>query len=202
MMNLNGRVKRTATITGLTATALILLFSMGASSAWAERGMDCHSGMGMSGHGHGHGMGMMAGGMGMHGMHGMHPHNAAKHFLDMGPALNLTDAQIKKLTTLRDQYIDKNAMAEQQLKAAYDDLGRALYGDSVDMDTVNALLAKIGKLDGQLWHAYAQQLHDIKAMLTPDQKQALNNMWHHGMHGGMPMPHHHKPMGKGMGMGM
>lgn len=193
MMNLNGRVKRTATITGLAATVLILLFGMGASSAWAERGLDCHSGKGMIGHGHG--MGMMAGGMGMH---GMHPHNAAKHFLHMGPALNLSDAQIKKLIKLRDDYIDKNATAEQQLKAAYDDLGRALYGDSVDMNTVNALFTKIGKLDGQLWHAYAQQLHDIKAMLTPDQKQALNNMWHHGMHGGMPMPHRNKPMSMGM----
>ena len=196
MINLKGRVQRTITITGFATTVLILLFGMGASTAWAERGMGCHTGMGMSGHGHG-GMGMMAGGMGMH---GMRPHNAAKHFLHMGPSLNLTTAQIKQLTKLRDDYIDKNATAEQQLKAAYDDLGRALYGDSVDMDAVNTLFGKIGKLDGQLWHAYAQQLHDIKAMLTPEQKQSLDAMWHHGMRDGMPMPHHNMPMNKGMGM--
>ena len=189
MMNSKGRIQRTATITGLTATVLVLLFTMGASTAWAERGMDCHSGMGMSGHSHG--MGMMAGGMGMHGMHGMQPHNAAKHFLKMGPSLNLTDNQVKQLTTLRDDYIDKNATAEQQLKAAYEDLGLALYGDNVDMKVVNSLFEKIGKLDSQLWHAYAQQLHDIKAMLTAEQKQSLN---------AMPMHHGDMPMKKGMGM--
>jgi len=195
MMNLKGRIQRTATVTGLTATVLVLLFSMGASTAWAERGTDCHSGMGM-GMG-GHGLGMMAGGMGPH---GMKPHNAAKHFLKMGPALNLTDSQIKQLTTFRDEYIDKNATAEQQLKAADADLGRALYGDSVDMKTVNALLDKIGTLDSQLWHAYTQQLHDIKAMLTTEQKQSLDAMWHHGMRNDMPMHHGDMPMHKGMGM--
>ena len=58
-------------------------------------------------------------------------------------------------------------------------------------------------MDGQLWHAYAQQLHDIKAMLTTAQKQSLHNMWHdghHGMHGDMPMPHGDMPMKKGIGM--
>ena len=186
MMNLKGRIQRTATITGLTATVLVLLFTMGASTAWAERGMDCHSGMGMSGHGHGMGK------------HGMQPHNAAKHFLKMGPSLNLTDNQVKQLTTLRDDYIDKNATAEQQLKAAYEDLGLALYGDNVDMKVVNSLFEKIGKLDSQLWHAYAQQLHDIKAMLTTEQKQSLNAMWHHGMRG--EMHHGNMPMNKGKGM--
>jgi Spy/CpxP family protein refolding chaperone len=198
MINFKGRIQRTATVTGLAALGLALLFGMGASTAWAERGLDCHNGMGMHGYGH-HGMGMMGGGMGMH---GMRPHNAAEHFLKMGSVLNLTDDQIKKLSALRDDYIDKNAAAEQELAAANDDLGRALYGDSIDMDTVNTLFKKIGKLDGQLWHAYAQQLHDIKAMLTAEQKQSLHNMWHHGMRDDMPMSHHNKSSHKNMGMGM
>ena len=45
------------------------------------------------------------------------------------------------------------------------------------MDAVSALFGKIGKMDSQLWRAYAQQLHDIKAMLTPEQKKALTGMW-------------------------
>lgn len=193
MTNYKGRIQRTATLTGLAAAALLMLFGMGASTAWAERGPECHTGMGM----HGHGMDMMGDRMGMH---GMHPHNAAKHFLKMAPALNLTDSQIKQLTTFRDEYISKNATAEQQLKADYDDLRSALYGDSVDMNTVNDLLSKIGKLDAQLWHAYTQQLHDIKALLTAEQKQSLHDMWHHGMHDNAPMPHGNMPMHKGMGM--
>jgi Spy/CpxP family protein refolding chaperone len=195
MMNFKGDIRRTAVVAGLTAA--LFLLTAGASSAWADRGMTCHSGMGMGEHGHG--MGMWKG-MG----HGMHPHNAAEHFLKMGTTLNLTDDQIKQLTKLRDEYIQKNATAEEELQAAYQDLPRALYGNSVDMKVVNGLLEKIGKLDSQLWHAYAQQLHDIKAMLTADQKKSLHDMWHHdtrGMHGDMPMPHGNMPMHhKGMGM--
>lgn len=193
MMNIKEHIQRTAAIAVLTATTLF--FAAGSSFALADSEMGCHSGIGMGGHGYGHGMG--------YGMHGMRPHNAAEHFLKMGPSLNLTDSQIKQLTKLRDEYIEKNATTEEQLKVAYDDLTRALYGDSVDMNTVNALFDKIGKMDGQLWHAYAQQLHDIKAMLTTAQKQSLHNMWHdrhHGMHGDMPMPHGDMPMKKGMGM--
>lgn len=199
MKNINGRVQRLITAAGLTVT--VLVFSVGMSTAWADRDMHCHSGMGMGMDEHGHGMGMWNG-MG-HGMHGLHPHNAAEHFLKMGSALNLTDSQIKQLTKLRNDYIDKNSTAEEQLEAANDDLSRALYGDSVDMKTVNTLFEKIGKLDGQLWHAYAQQLHDIKAMLTPDQKQYLHDMWHGG-HSGMhhDMPSHHGDMSMHKGMGM
>ena len=196
MTNLKGRIQRATTIASLTAAAL--LFTLGSSTAMADREMDCHSGMGMSAHGHG-----MGGGMG-HGMHGMQPHNAAEHFLKMESSLKLSDDQIKQLTKLRDEYIEKNATAEDQIKVANEDLARALYGDSVDMNAVNALFEKIGKLDGQLWHAYAQQLHDIKAMLTAEQKQSLNDMWHegrHGMHGDMPMHHGDMPM-KNNDMGM
>lgn len=197
MMNFKGDIRRKAIVAGLTAT--LFLLTAGASSAWADRGMSCHSGMGMGDHGHG--MGMREG-MG-HGMHGMQPHNAAEHFLKMGTALNLTDDQIKRLTKLRDEYIQKNATAEAELKVTYEDLSRALYADSVDMNTVNTLFEKIGKMDSQLWHAYAQQLHDIKAMLTAEQKKSLHAMWHHdyhGMHGDMPMHHGDMPMRKGMGM--
>jgi Spy/CpxP family protein refolding chaperone len=152
MKNFKGRIQRTATIAGLTA--MLIAFSAGFSAVRADSEMGCHSRMGMGGHGFGHGMGMW-GGMG-HGMHGMHPHNAAEHFLKMGPSLNLTDDQTKQLTKLRDEYIEKNATTADQLKVAYEDLSRALYADSVDMDTVNALFEKIGKMDSQLWHAYAQ----------------------------------------------
>jgi len=179
MLKHRGGIQRSATA-GLAT--MILLFTFGSSSAWADRGPDCHAGMGMSGHG-------MHGGWG-HGMRWMKPHNAAEHFLKMGQYLKLTDSQVTQLTKLRDEYIEKNATTEQQLKVANEDLGRALHGDSVDMKTVNALLEKIGKMEGQLWRAYALQLHDIKAMLTADQKQSLKSMWrdgHHGMYGHIPM---------------
>ena len=114
---------------------------------------------------------------GMHyGMRANRPHNAAEHFLQMRSSLDLTDDQVKKLTTLRDDYITKNSTAEQQLNAAYDDLRRTLYADDVDLNAANTMIDKIGKLEPQLWRAFAQQMHDIRAMLTADQKKALNDL--------------------------
>ena len=135
-----------------------------------------------------------------HGGGGMRPHNVAAHFLKMDDMLNLTADQIKKLTGMRDEYIQKNAAAEDQLKAAYDDVRRTLWSDQVDMKAANALFDKVGKLESQLWRAFAQQLHDIKAMLTPEQRELLSGMWDDGphgmgaMHGGMPMGHGDMPM--------
>jgi Spy/CpxP family protein refolding chaperone len=141
-------------------------------------------------------------GHGMHHMRGMHmrPHNAAEHFLKMKSALNLSDDQIKRITAMRDDYISKNATAEEQLEAANDDLGPLLYADDVDLDAVNAKLDKIGKLEGQLWRAYTKQLHDIKALLTAEQKKNLNAMWqdHRQMRESMPMPSGDMPMHRGM----
>lgn len=199
MIKHQGRIRRMATTAGLAAMAF--LFTLSPSSVWADREPGCHTGMGMSGHGYG-----MHGGWG-HGMRGMKPHNAAEHFLRMGQYLDLRDDQITKLTQLRDDYIEKYAKTEEQLKVANEDLGRALYGDSVDMTAVNTLFEKIGKMDGQLWRGYAQQLHDIKAMLTAEQKQLLKAMWHDGhhgmrggMHGDMPTDRDDMPMKKGIGM--
>ena len=135
-----------------------------------------------------------------HGGGGMRPHNAAVHFLKMGDMLNLTADQTKQLTKMRDEYIQKNATAEEQLKAAYDDVRRTLWSDQIDLSAANALFDKIGKLESQLWRAFAQQLHDIKAMLTPEQRKLLSGMWDDGphgmgaMHGGMPMGHGDMPM--------
>jgi len=190
MMNHMRITKQGGAIAGLVAVAMFL--TLGSATAWADRGMG--EGHGMSG-GYAHGM--------EHGMRAMRPHNAASHFLKLGPALNLTDDQIKQLTKLRDDYIDKNAKAEEQLKASYGDVARAIFAEDIDVKATDALVDKVGSMESQLWHAYVQQLHDIKAMLTAEQKQALKDMWkkpRHGMggkHGDMPKGHGDMPMGHG-----
>ena len=194
MMNHKRNTKHSGAVAGLLAAAM--LFALGSATAWADSGMG--EGHGMSGgydHGMGHGM--------EHGMRAMQPHNAASHFLKMRSALNLTDDQIKQLTKLRDDYIDKNAKTEEQLKASYGDVARAIFAEDIDVKATNALVDKVGSMESQLWHAYVQQLHDIKAMLTAGQKQALKDMWkkpRHGMdgkHGDMPKGHGDMPMGHG-----
>lgn len=187
MMNPKGNAQGKGVITGLLVTALFL--TLGATTAWAERDMGEHHGMSMEGH---HDKGYSMG----HGMRALHPHNAASHFLKMATALKLSDDQVKQLTKLRDEYIDKNAKTEEQLKAGYGDVARAIFAEDIDVKATNALVDKVGAMESQLWHAYVQQLHDIKAMLTAEQKQALKDMWkkkrRHDMgqkHGDMPMGH-------------
>lgn len=161
--------------TGLVAALLTAVLSLAVlSTAFASPDM---------GRSHGISMGRHCDKDMGHGKHVLHPHNAANHFLKMKSPLNLSDEQVKRLTAMRDDYITKNAAAEQQLKAANDDLRPLLYADDVDLDAVNAQLGKIGKLESQLWRAYAQQMHDIKALLTAEQKKALSSMWqkHHRM---------------------
>ena len=183
-------MKHTQSIYRFSTIAVVLaamVLCLPAGSAWADPDMGGHHGMEMQGHG-------SMGGHGGYGHHGMRPHNAAAHFLKMADMLGLSDDQTAKLVKMRDDYIAKNATSEEQLAAAYGDLPRLLYADEIDLKKVDALLDKTGKLESQLWHAFAQQLHDIKAMLTPDQKAALNElhqMRHEGMgsmhHGDMPM---------------
>jgi Spy/CpxP family protein refolding chaperone len=192
----NNTTNHKGIVAGVLTAAMFL--TMG-STAWASPDM----GMGMDHHG-------FMGGHDDHcqvhhemrgdSMHAMHPHNAAKHFINMASDLNLTNDQINKLTRMRDDYIEKNATAEQQLKAANSDLARTLYADSVDTNAANALIDKISKLNSQLWHSFAKQLHDIKAMLTDDQKKALEDMWQHEPHmmrgpGHDDMPHPHMAPG-------
>lgn len=173
MSHRNRLVKHIARLTGIATAAMCLFFGSVASAA---PDMGGHPHMHMEGHDH---RGMMG-----HGVQNLRPHNAAEHFLQMANRLNLSNDQIKQLTKMRDDYIDKYALTEDQLKAAFDDLGRALFADDVDMKIVTPLLEKIGKLDAQLWPAFAQQLHDIKALLNSDQKKALKEMWHHPDVGG------------------
>jgi Spy/CpxP family protein refolding chaperone len=137
-----------------------------------------HPGMGM-GMGMGPGMDMPpGGGMGMGmgergGDHGLQPHNAAVHFLRMADALGLDAGQLDKLRKLRDAWIDNNAAAEAHLEAAQNDLKALLFADTIDTKAVETKLAEIGPIEGQLWRAFAQQLLEIKAMLTDDQRARL-----------------------------
>lgn len=158
-------------------------------------GMGQHPGMGMA-HGamgmeaHGMGMGMTGhGGMG----HEMRPHDAAAHFLLMADTLGLDDTQKDKLRKLRDDWIESNAANEARLTAAQADLGVMLAADTIDLKPVNAQLAIVGKIEGQLWQAFAAQLKAVKDLLTEDQRARLRD-WHRGGPGA--------GMGPGMGMGM
>ena len=198
MMNQIGISKCAGAFLGILVAAIFLTMS---SAAWADSKMDGHDGMDRHGYGKSYGM--------EGGMHAMGPHNAAEWYLKMHKSLKLSDNQIKQLSQLRDDYIDKNAKTEEELKASRSDVARSLMGDDINVKESDDLIDKVGKMESQLWHSYVQQLHDIKAILTPEQKQALKDMWkkpHHSQgekHGDMSkhpgdMPMGHGDMNKGM----
>jgi len=186
---------RTALGAAVLGTAVLALTAAPALAEPPGMGMQQpgagpHAGMGMSG-GMGHkGMGMHGGGMG----HAMRPHNAAAHFIAMADALGLDDAQKARLQKLRDEWIESNAANEARLKAAEADLNRMLAADTIDLKPVDAQLAIVGKVEGQLWHAFAAQLKSIKDLLTDDQRARLREHHRMGMGSGMG--------GSGMGPGM
>lgn len=198
MMNSKSAAKPAGALMGLVAA---LFFSLGTVGTASAHPMEGHGGMGEDyGHGMGHGMGH--GGMSL-----LKPHNAAAHFLKMGPMLNLTDSQTQQLVKLRDQYIENNAKTEEMLQAAYSDLARAMFSDQTNVQQTMGIVNNIGKMESQLWQSYLQQLQDIRNLLTAQQKQSLKDMWknpHHGMKGemddeqeGMSDGHGNKPMGEG-----
>ena len=167
-------------LAGAVCAALAL-----APTAFAQPGMGGHGGM--SKHG-GMGMGMgMHGGMGKHGMkgkggHRFGPHNAAVHFLKMGEMLGLDDGQVVRLQKLRDQWIDAHSADKAHLKAAQADLKRLLFADDIVMSKVEEQFVIIGQIEGRLWRAFAQQLSDIKVMLSKKQKATLRTH-HKGRYG-------------------
>jgi Spy/CpxP family protein refolding chaperone len=170
----------------LAALALAATPALAEPPGMGHASMD-HGGMGMQ-----HGA-KMGGGEG----HGMRPHNAAVHFLQMADALGLDDAQKARLRKLRDEWIESNAANEARLKAAEADLKGMLSADTFDLKAVDTQLSMVGKVEGQLWHAFAAQLAEIKGMLTDDQRARLRQR--HGMGPGMGMS---PGMGMGPGMGM
>jgi Spy/CpxP family protein refolding chaperone len=165
-----------------------------------------------------HGMDMSHhGGYEEHGMHGHYghggymyePHNAAIHFIMMAHVLGLSHDQVQKLMKLRDDYIQDNSVAENQVKAAHMDLQwllkSSITGAKFDRDDIDKKLAEIGKLESGLWKSYVDQLQAINSLLTPEQKDRLKRMESpHGAmrgHGGA-MMHGPKMGGPKMKMNM
>lgn len=117
--------------------------------------------------------------------HEVKPHNAALHMLMLAHVIGLKHDQVQKLMKMRDEYIRHNAVAEKMIKVERMDLKWLLYADHFDKMAVNKKLEDIGKLEGQLWDAYVNQLAQISTLLTQQQKDKLKEIY---------SPHHHMKM--------
>lgn len=152
-------------------TVLLLPFS----SVKAEP--DHHSGSGM----HHMGSGMQMGDHAKHHYKGDREkneftfRNAAQNYLSMSKILELTTEQITKLMALRDNFDKENALAIAQQKSTKKDLVRLIYSENIDLKEIDGLLAKIGKLEGKIWHDFVRQMKDIQTILTKEQKDKVKH---------------------------
>ncbi|HKJ22167.1 MAG TPA: periplasmic heavy metal sensor [Gammaproteobacteria bacterium] len=152
--------------TSLLSAAVVGMFALGLASSpvWAHEHHDKHD-KGCEHHHHGY---------------MIKPHNAAMHLLMMAHAIDLTHEQVGKLMKMRNDYIKNNAVAEDMLKVEHKDLKWLLYADDFDKKAVKNKLEEIGKLRDQLWDAYVDQRAQISSLLTQEQKDKIEEMYHHG----------------------
>lgn len=101
--------------------------------------------------------------------------NAAGNYLSMSKVLELTSEQTNKLVALRDNFDKENALAIVQQKSAKQDLVRLIYSENIDLKEIDTVLAKIGKLEGKIWHDFVRQMKDIQTILTNEQKDKIKH---------------------------
>lgn len=139
----------------------------------------CEHDMGMpDGMHHGH-MGNM-----MHKRHMMW-----KHLM----ALDLSDKQREAIKEIRNTVEKDSIRKRADIQVARVELREMLGKDQVDMDKVEAKLKQIAALKTDMHLAHIKAFQDIKAKLTPEQREKFKkSMWKHDEGMGCGKMHHEK----------
>ena len=106
-----------------------------------------------------------------HGKREFKPRNAAVNFLRMRKMLNLNTDQVAALRKLRDGYITDYSVSEKQLAAARNDLIQMIYSGT-SMETIDAKLSEIGRLEGSLWRGFVTQYKEITDNVLTERQRA------------------------------
>jgi Spy/CpxP family protein refolding chaperone len=123
-------------------------------------------------------------GPGMMGGYGMGPGMMGGY--GMGPiwALDLSDAQRAKITSIADALRKKHWAIMGQILDEQAKL-RDLYAKSEpDPKAVGAVFADISKLHQAMLEAHVQAMNQARGVLTPEQKTELDNRRRHGWEAG------------------
>lgn len=135
--------------------------------------MDQHHGA--CGPGGGHGFGMKA-------MFMMMPWKVMMHADELG----LSEEQVEKLRARHIEAKKQMIQLGSQKKIAMIDLKNAVMREEMDLATAKAKAEEVAKLKGEKLIAMIQAMHDMKEILTPQQREKIKAMvmhWFKKMHG-------------------
>jgi len=89
--------------------------------------------------------------------------------------MGLSDEQLQKIATLKDQERVATASQKAQLKALYDQLKIEITKPELDKQSVFGLQGKINDLRAQLSNEKLEERINFMAVLTPEQKEQLRH---------------------------
>ena len=186
----------------MARVAVVLVMMSVGSTALAQMGKDGTGKSGMMGDGI-----MGGGGMGMPDMMGMHGPGMG---MDMGggmmdmmkmmkavSSLNLTPEQNKKLQMVKLQHQKEAIPLLGQIRMAGVEIQELLLADPVNLEKVKAKVREKHETMANLDISHLVLMRDVKAVLSPEQRQRMESMM---MEMG-PMPMMGPPSGKGKNEG-
>ena len=91
-------------------------------------------------------------------------------------ALNLTEEQQTKIQQLRRDFQVNSSAAREELRFAQQDLRKEMEKAQIDRAKIDALLTQIAEAKQKLSEGAAQNLLDIKGILTEEQRQRIADM--------------------------
>ncbi len=91
-------------------------------------------------------------------------------------ALNLTEEQQNKIQQLRRDFQVSSATTREELRFAQQDLRKEMSNDPIDRAQIDALLTQIAEAKQKLSEGAAQNLLEIKGILTEEQRQQIADM--------------------------
>lgn len=90
--------------------------------------------------------------------------------------LGLTDAQVKQLSALQDGAQKARAQAMEQMRAVHQAIARASEGERFDEAAVRSAFDRMGTLHTEMGMAMLRTRHQVRQLLTPEQRQKLDGM--------------------------
>jgi Spy/CpxP family protein refolding chaperone len=110
------------------------------------------------------------------GGHGKSHGGGVKHLIQMRQALELTDAQVDKLKSIRKDSAKKKINHEAEMKTLHLELEDLLSDKNVDRKKVDSIIDKLGKLHGEMKKLSIHARLDSKNVLTADQKKKMEEL--------------------------
>lgn len=152
-------------------------------------------------HGFGHGFGFRSRGHRFGGGKGFAARPLVSISLSLREELKLTESQIGKLETIRDDFARKAISGKAEIRTLRIDLRQALDAKSVDLNNVEKIVRTIARKRADISLARLRAIDRGKKILTADQRKQLRTLLARRWRGGSRFGHGFG-MGPGYGYGM